>query len=61
MIAGLDIPPICPVSGCKEPRQILSKVGDTKTYMKTCCRHTYQDLPEEREKLDTFWPPETNK
>lgn len=46
----LDIPPICQVTGCQEPVQIVSKIGDAKTYMKTCCRHNYTDLPQERER-----------
>jgi len=61
MIKGLDVPPICGVDGCKELCQLVSKVGDAKTYMKTCRRHNYMDLPEEQEKLDTFWPPVNNK
>ena len=40
----IDVPPICEVKGCKEPCQLVSKVGDTKTYMKTCRRHNYTDL-----------------
>lgn len=47
MIKGLDVPPICEVDGCKEPCQLVSKVGDAKTYMKTCRRHDYMDLPED--------------
>ena len=57
MIPGLDIPPICQVADCKEPCQIVSKIGDVKTYMKTCRRHDYTDLPEEKTKIETFWPP----
>jgi hypothetical protein len=54
MIPGLDVPPICQVTDCKEPCQIVSKVGDVKTYMKTCRRHDYTDLPEENAKIKTF-------
>ena len=57
MIQGLDVPPICQVNGCQEPCQIVSKVGDVKTHMKTCRRHDYTELPEEKEKIETFWPP----
>jgi hypothetical protein len=53
----LDVPPICKVEGCQDPCQIVSKKGDVKTYMKTCQRHNYMDLPGERERLETFWPP----
>jgi hypothetical protein len=49
--------PVCKVPGCKHGASVLSKKGDYVTYMKTCSRHTYKDLPEEKEKLDTFWPP----
>jgi hypothetical protein len=50
----IDVPPICEVKGCKEPCQIVSKVGDAKTYMKTCRRHNYNDLPEEQVKTETL-------
>jgi hypothetical protein len=53
-----NIQPCCQVPGCKEGAQIMSIQGSTATWMKTCRRHTYQDLPEEQEKIDTFWPPE---
>lgn len=46
----LDIPPICQVANCKEPVQIVSKIGDVKTYMKTCRRHNYTDLPQEQQR-----------
>lgn len=45
----IDVPPICQVKNCQEPVQIVSKVGDVKTYMKTCRRHNYTDLPIEKE------------
>ena len=51
--------PACPVPGCAEGCQILSIHGSEATYMKTCKRHTYQDLPEEKERIETFWPPES--
>jgi hypothetical protein len=54
----LDFPPICEVNGCQEPCQLVSKKGDQRTYMKTCRRHNYNDLPGERERLETFWPPD---
>jgi len=50
--------PLCPVPGCKDGCQIQSIQGGIATWMKTCRRHTYKDLPEEKEKIDTFWPPE---
>ena len=50
MIPRLDVPPICQVKNCKEPVQIVSKVGDVKTYMKTCRRHDYTELPVEQER-----------
>jgi len=59
-VAGLHVPPICQVKDCKEPCQLVSKVGDQRTYMKTCRRHDYMDLPGERERLETFWPPNNN-
>jgi len=34
--------PVCPVSGCKNWRQIYSEFGKT-SYLKTCRRHTYKD------------------
>ena len=58
MLNGLDVLPICGVDDCKEPCQIVSKVGDVKTYMKTCRRHDYTDLPNEQ--IETFWPPANN-
>ena len=30
------------------------------TWLKTCRRHTYKDLPEEKAKIETFWPPEAS-
>ena len=54
----IDVPPICQVDGCKEPCQMVSKKGDQRTYMKTCRRHDYNDLPGERERMETFWPPD---
>ena len=52
--------PVCPVPGCKNGCQILSIHGSEATYMQTCKRHTYKDLPEEKEKIDTFWPPDNS-
>ena len=54
-----NLQPVCTVLGCKEGCQILSIHGSEATYMKTCKRHTYQDLPEEQKKIETFWPPES--
>ena len=54
----IDVPPICEVKGCQEPCQLVSKVGDIKTYMRTCRRHNYTNLPGEQEKLETFWQPD---
>ena len=42
------IVPLCQVNGCKEAAQIVSKIGDDKTYMKTCRRHDYTELPIEQ-------------
>lgn len=47
MLENLIIP-LCQVDGCKEAAQILSKVGDDKTYMTTCRRHDYTELPIEQ-------------
>jgi hypothetical protein len=55
----LDFPPICQVEGCQEPCQLVSKKGDQRTYMKTCRRHDYTKLPDEKAKIKTFWPPIT--
>ena len=55
-----NIQPVCQVSGCKEGAQMASILGTVATWMKTCRRHTYLDLPEEREKLETFWPPKND-
>lgn len=54
-----NIQPVCEVPGCKEGAQILSIQGNQATWMRTCNRHTFQDLKEEREKIETFWPPES--
>lgn len=38
---------------CGKPRQTLSKVGDNRTFFKTCTRHYYGDyLINEREKKE---------
>ena len=48
MLAGLDVPEICKVEGCKQPAQIYSKKtmnsNGKNTYLKTCSHHTYKDL-----------------
>jgi hypothetical protein len=54
-----NIQPVCQVPGCKEGAQMLAIQGSTATWMKTCNRHTYTDLEGVRERLETFWPPET--
>ena len=54
-----NIQPVCEVPGCKEGAQMYAVLGSNGTWLKTCRRHTYQDLPGEKEKLETFWPPET--
>ena len=54
-----NLQPVCQVTGCTEGAQMLSIKGNEATWMKTCNRHTYRDLPEEQEKLETFWPPES--
>ena len=36
--------PVCQVPGCKHGASILAKKGETITYMKTCCRHSYKDI-----------------
>ena len=33
--------------------------GGTAEWMTTCTRHTYMDLPGERERIETMWPPES--
>jgi hypothetical protein len=55
----INIQPVCRVNGCKEGAQLLSIQGSQATWMQTCCRHTYQDLPEDHTQLETFWPPES--
>jgi hypothetical protein len=32
--------------------------GNQATWMKTCRQHNYKDLPEEQERIETFWPPD---
>ena len=54
-----NIQPVCQVPGCKEGASIQSIHGSTATWMRTCKKHTYKDLPEERAKIETFWPPES--
>ena len=49
--------PVCRVPGCTYGAQIMSVHGGEATYLKTCARHTFKDLPDEQEKLNTFWPP----
>jgi hypothetical protein len=40
--------PLCKVELCGKSAQVLSKKGETLSYMKTCVRHDYKDLPEEK-------------
>ena len=51
--------PVCEVPNCKEGTQMASIQGSTATWMRTCRNHTYNDLPEEKAKIETFWPPES--
>jgi hypothetical protein len=53
----INFQPACQVPGCKNGVQLQSMNGNQATWMKTCCRHTYEDLPEEQERIETFWPP----
>ena len=53
-----NLQPVCQVPDCKEGAQMMSIQGSTATWLKTCRRHTYKDLPKEQEKIETFWPPE---
>ena len=55
-----NIQPVCQVDNCKEGAQILSLCGTTATWMITCCRHTYQNLPKKRIKIETLWPDKTS-
>ena len=55
-----NIQPLCQVHNCKEAAQILSLSGTTATWMLTCRRHTYQNLPKQRIKTETFWPTKTS-
>lgn len=50
MLPGIDVPPICQVKDCTHPSQIVEKRGDNKTYMKTCRRHDYTELPSEKDR-----------
>jgi hypothetical protein len=56
----IDVPPICKVKGCQEPCQLVSKKGDQTTYMKTCRRHNYNDLPGEQKRMETPRPRTSN-
>jgi hypothetical protein len=53
----INLQPVCEVPDCKNGVQMLSMKGSTAAWMRTCKRHTYKDIPEE--KLETFWPPKT--
>lgn len=55
-----NIQPVCQVPGCKEGAQMYSIQGNIATWLKTCRRHTYNELPEEQQKIETFWPPESS-
>ena len=54
-----NMQPVCKVEGCKNGAQMVAVRGGTAEWMKTCTRHTYMDLPGERERLETMWPPES--
>ena len=56
-----NLQPVCEVDGCKTGAQMVAIYGGKATWMRTCNRHTYKDLPGEREKLETFWPPDSGK
>lgn len=49
-----NMQPVCGVPGCKNGCQMSSIHGYDATWLKTCRRHTYQDLPEEQAKLKHF-------
>lgn len=55
-----NLQPVCQVPGCKNGAQMLSIKGNQATWMKTCNMHTYLELEGVKEKLETFWPPETH-
>ena len=55
-----NIQPCCQVPGCNEGASIQSLQGSTATWMHTCKRHTFKDLPEEQHTIETFWPPENS-
>jgi hypothetical protein len=55
-----NIQPLCQVPNCKEGAQILSLSGTTATWMQTCYRHTYHNLPKQRIKMETVWPTKTS-
>ena len=55
-----NLQPVCEVPGCNEGASIQSLQGSTATWMRTCKRHTFKDLPEEQHTIETFWPPDNN-
>ena len=55
MIPNLLDRPICPVSGCENWRQKYSITGKV-SYLKTCRRHTYKDIKNERTNVKTYVP-----
>ena len=55
-----NLQPLCEVPGCKAGAQMLSIKGTTATWMRTCRLHNYQFFKEEKAKIETFWPPETD-
>jgi hypothetical protein len=56
----INLQPVCEVPGCKNGAQMRSIEGGTAAWMQTCKHHTYKDLPEEQDKIDTFWPPDNS-
>jgi hypothetical protein len=54
-----NIQPVCRVPGCNNGAQLYSIQSTTAVWMKTCALHTYLDLLEEQERIETFWPPNT--
>jgi hypothetical protein len=55
-----NLQPVCGVPGCENGAQLRSMEGKIARWMQTCKQHTYKDLPGEQQKIETFWPPETN-
>ena len=52
-----NLQPVCRVPGCRNGAQMLSIKGTKAVWMKTCRFHTYLDLDDTSEPVETFWPP----